>query len=53
MPVGKPQKESKAQKAAKALRAGKRVHERGAIHHSRSERKTIAQQQEDHRRGRL
>lgn len=50
MPVGKPAKRSKAQKAAKALRAGKRVNERGAIHHAQgSGRKTLAQQIKEHR----
>jgi hypothetical protein len=52
MPVGKPQKPSKAQKAAKAFRAGKRARAAGAEHHATgSGRKTIAQQQAEHRRG--
>lgn len=52
MPVGKPQKPSKAQKAADAFRSGKRVPAKGAAHHAASfGRKTIAQQQEEHRRG--
>lgn len=50
MPVGKPQKPSKAQKDAKAFRAGKRVKARGAIHLASKGRKTIAQQQAEHRR---
>lgn len=52
MPVGKPQKPSKAAKDAKAFRAGKRVRARGAEHHAtgNSGRKTLAQQIAEHRR---
>lgn len=52
MPVGKPQRQSKAQKDAAAFRAGKRVRARGAEHHAtgNSGRKNLAQQIEEHRR---
>lgn len=51
MPVGKPAKPSKAQNDAKAFRSGKRVNERGAVHHAQgnSGRKTLAQQIKEHR----
>lgn len=52
MPVGKPQRPSKAQKAAKAFRAGKRVRASGAIHHAtgNAPRKNLKQQIEEHRK---
>lgn len=53
MPVGKPQKKTKAQTDAQKFRSGKRVRARGAEQHAQGNvpRKNFAQLIREHRQG--